>query len=143
MKAGVDKTPGDRYDGRNMHRECSGLHASAFKSPLRAWLPALVILATLASCKTAPPSGRGTHSVTWIIPSSLRFQECQRPEKFLSPLPIAAIQKCLAGLENGEVSYRLRRPAQPVLELENPEKAPECLRQSLSQLPVPREVVFQ
>jgi hypothetical protein len=73
--------------------------------------------------------------------------DCESPSTAFNELDLSAIQKCFYALSNKppvpRISYRLRRDTQPWLELEEKEKAPPCIQQHLSRLPVPREIIFQ
>lgn len=59
-------------------------------------------------------------------------------------MELPAIRACLAGLKQSAVlRFRVRRLAQPELELQESEKAPECVARMLGRIPMPREILFQ
>lgn len=62
-----------------------------------------------------------------------------------NPIDLEAVRSCLASIKKPvEAVYRLRKDYRPALVLEKDEKkTPPCLVSSLSEIPVPREIVFQ
>lgn len=71
--------------------------------------------------------------------------DCQKLAEIYQALPIAKLKDCIAELQKtGAVfQYRVRKLPVPVLELEEPEVAPVCVRETLATIPVPREIFFQ
>ena len=130
---------------------------------------ALAVCSGFTSCSSNP---RSIHAVRKIIPSTLRVRrphgagadpevgpggadyksaplpnaqlDCESVNFLLSKLHVAALRTCLKSIKDKQsVTYRLRREAEPYLELRDFEKAPDCLRQELPRIPVPREIFFQ
>lgn len=77
--------------------------------------------------------------------------DCERSEEFFGKLNLAAIRACLSRTPSPEpgaskpsfkLEWTLRKEGQPVLELRDPESAPECFRAALSEIPFPRELMY-
>ncbi len=109
------------------------------------------------ACSSAPKS---VQSVEKFSPTTLRFRgagtadfksrglpaarwDCETPREAFARFDFQQLQACLARVPAGQVHrFRLSRDNEPTLVMEEPEKAPECLRHRLGRIPVPREVVF-
>lgn len=73
----------------------------------------------------------------------LRF-DCRPLGELHAGADTSSVRECLSGLKVPvNVAYRLRGEPRPYLELQDPEDAPECVRQHLARIPVPREIFFQ
>ncbi len=73
--------------------------------------------------------------------------DCEPLQKLFKELKLEAVRSCLRSVneakEKRDLSYILKRGTMPILELEDLEKAPLCVKDLLSQIPVPREIFFQ
>ena len=73
--------------------------------------------------------------------------DCEESRDFFRKELSPQVLECLRGVGALEVRYRLMRDPQPVLELQiqedNQESPPQCLRELLPRIPVPREIFFQ
>jgi hypothetical protein len=72
--------------------------------------------------------------------------DCQPIRQLLSAMNPKAIRACLQSLDKGQrtVEYTLRREIQPYFALDLEDKGiPQCLKDRLPRIPVPREIVFQ
>lgn len=80
---------------------------------------------------------------------SLGNFDCERPESFFSRLKLPAIRLCLEAVgkeqtsgESLKIDWKLSKESQPALKLSDPDDAPSCLRELLSEIPFPRELIF-
>jgi hypothetical protein len=97
-----------------------------------------------AACATRGGPREELRHATNLVPTTLRFDRCRQPGESFPGVDLAAVGTCLRSLrEPATVRYRLRRRELPWLELQDPDRAPECLRQALARLPVPRTLMFQ
>lgn len=73
--------------------------------------------------------------------------DCEKVDGILASIRLPELQQCLTSLRSSRetkvVLYRLRREHRPYLELQDPEEAPPCLRETLPRIPVARELFFQ
>jgi hypothetical protein len=73
--------------------------------------------------------------------------DCQETRSLAQGFDLKAFRACIAEVnqnpEKPKFRFRLQRIHQPVLELQDPEDAPECVRNLLGKIPVPREIFFQ
>ena len=73
--------------------------------------------------------------------------DCQEPRALAGDLDLKRLRSCLYSIQSlkkkTEFHFRLARVAQPQFELLDPEDAPECIRQLLGRISVPREIFFQ
>lgn len=132
---------------------------------------AAALLAGATGCSSGP-SGRYQHAIHHLALDNVQFRRppvesatdsvdpdeegyrttpmpsarlgCQNRHEFFANLDFGKVGNCLNSIkEEYRAFYRLERDIQPKLVLEDPEKAPQCLRELLPELPVPREIVFQ
>ncbi|MBC7693190.1 MAG: hypothetical protein H7222_15605 [Methylotenera sp.] len=98
------------------------------------------------------PPGEGLPKVGTVRNSDGRSgaYDCEKIESLFRGLALGPLRSCFSSLSilSGDMKpydahYRLKRETQPVLELQDQEEAPACLRQQLRTLRVPREVIFQ
>lgn len=72
--------------------------------------------------------------------------DCADPESFFRGLDLGAIRNCFTAIalrgEAFEAQWNLAKEERPSLVLRDPEDAPACLRTSLGNLPIPRELVY-
>lgn len=77
--------------------------------------------------------------------------DCAAPRSIFKDVALDRLRNCIASLNAAEenhptqlsVVYRVKREAVPTMELDNPDGAPECLRDTLPRIAMPREIVFQ
>ncbi|MGZ6369726.1 MAG: hypothetical protein ACXWPM_03215 [Bdellovibrionota bacterium] len=73
--------------------------------------------------------------------------DCEPLKNLFTEVDLAAVRACVATLNQSkkgmEVVYILRRQPAPYLEPWEPELTPDCLKSSLSKIPVPRELIYQ
>jgi hypothetical protein len=69
--------------------------------------------------------------------------DCETPSSLVRGLSLSALQECLKKDTATVFYYRLKRVDQPLLELDDPDDAPECIRNLLPTIPVPREIFYQ
>lgn len=69
--------------------------------------------------------------------------DCETATWLFRELKLADIRSCLAPLKSLSVSYRVKWLPVPYLELDAGDETPECLKSTLSSIPVPREIFFQ
>ncbi len=111
------------------------------------WVPRLISETVKArrplSSGADPKAGPGGIDYRSGTLPNERF-DCESLDFILKELDYGAIRACLKSVTQAQtLVYRLSRDAQPSVVLSNPEEAPACVRQTLSRVPVPREIVFQ
>lgn len=87
----------------------------------------------------------GTEYVSHPMPGTK--MDCREARSLAEGLPLKALRACIAEVnqkgEKPKFRFRLQRVAQPYLELQSPDDAPECIRTLLGKIPVPREIFYQ
>jgi hypothetical protein len=73
--------------------------------------------------------------------------DCRDTRSLAQGFDLRAFRTCIAEVnqnpEKPKFRFRLQRVPEPYLELQDPEDAPECIRNLLSKIPVPREIFYQ
>jgi hypothetical protein len=92
----------------------------------------------------AGPGGKDYRSET---PVSDQL-DCRPSNELLKDVPLQELRACLDLMKSElkdevDVAYRLRRQAQPQLELIETKSTPPCIKGALPVIPVPREIFFQ
>ncbi|MGK5082860.1 hypothetical protein WDW37_06115 [Bdellovibrionota bacterium FG-1] len=95
-----------------------------------------------------PLAGPGGEDFTSHPLPDAKF-DCEPPVAMFRDFKMNEIRECLKSVQKDpnqkstKIAYRLKRIDIPVMELENPESAPDCVRKLLPNIPVPREIFFQ
>ncbi len=73
--------------------------------------------------------------------------DCEPIKSLFKEVDFALLRSCLVQLSKlqsaKEIYFELVRDVMPYLKLKDSKEVPECVRQSMSVLPVPREIVYQ
>ena len=73
--------------------------------------------------------------------------DCEPIKSLFKEVDFALLRSCLVELSKlqsaKEIYFELVRDIMPYLKLKDSKEVPECVRQSISVLPVPREIVYQ
>lgn len=69
---------------------------------------------------------------------------CINPKVLFKEIPISEIKNCLISIQSQiSITYRLIRAPMPFLELISEKEVPECFKNKLTRIPVPREIIFR